>query len=276
VIERLKTRVGVSALCRCLGYSRQGYYQRLTLEARREALSQGTLKQVQELRRDQPVVGGRKLHRMIQPSGLGRDRFFELLRREGLLIKPRRSFRRTTYPGGRRFPNIARTFKVRRPGELLVSDITYLDTQEGFCYLFLTTDYYSRKVVGYALRRDLTAQGAREALAMALKSVPSGGVHHSDRGWQYSAQSFQQLLESHGIRPSMTEEEHVYENAVAERINGILKYELGLRYRLESFEAAKKVVAHAVAIYNTKRLHTSLAYKTPSQAFAESVNYSRT
>ena len=264
------------ALCGCLGYSRQGYYRRLALEAKRQAQADVVLRQVREIRLEQPEVGGRKLYRMIRPTGYGRDRFFRLLREECLLIKPRRSFRRTTWAGPKRFRNLTKDLVVRRVGELMVSDITYLETEQGFCYLFLTTDYHSRKIVGYALRRDLTSQGNMDATTMAFGSVPAGGIHHSDRGWQYSAEPFRRLLQAHAVHSSMTEEDHVYENAVAERINGILKYELGLRYRFASFTDALKAVQHAVRIYNDKRLHVSLDYKTPSQVFSESVNYFRT
>jgi len=261
----------IAALCQCFGYSRQGFYKRLALENRQREQGEAAVAAVRQIRQRQPRVGGRKLYRMIQPEGYGRDRFFDLLREEELLIEQRRSYRRTTYAGRCHFPNLVRDVCVERVGDVVVSDITYLETDEGFRYLFLTTDLYSRKIVGYALSRDLTSAGAQKAMQMALRELPSGDIHHSDRGWQYGAGAFQELLNEHGMRPSMTEEDHVYENSVAERVNGILKTEFLLGGCPPTVAVLEKLVAQAIYVYNNERLHTSLGYKTPAEVWAENL-----
>ena len=144
-------------------------------------------------------------------------------------------------------------------------DITYIETQEGFGYLFLITEQFSRKIVGYDFNISLSIEGALAALRMALRqsSVGSSLIHHSDRGIQYCSHDYVELLESHGARISMTEENHVYENAMAERVNGILKTELIGNTRDVPFDEAKWIIHEAISIYNNERLHMSLNYKTP-------------
>jgi transposase InsO family protein len=271
-------QVSLKALCQVYGYSRQAYYKRQAAKERRQHNESDLLNQVHKIRADQPKVGGRKLYKALQPQHYGRDRFFEFLRMHGLLVKRRRGGRRTTYCGRTRFPNRIRNVPVTRTGQVLVSDITYLESEEGFCYLFLTTDLYSRKIIGWQLRRDLTATGSVYALEQAAAQIPGpqGTIHHSDRGWQYGAHEFRAVIETKGMHSSMTEEDHVYENAVAERINGILKHELGLRYRYPSWQQLYEAVRRAIHTYNNKRLHQSLGYITPAEMFKKGVNYSRT
>ena len=149
----------------------------------------------------------------------------------------------------------------------MVTDITYLRTLEGFCYLSLLMDLYSRKVIGYHVSKSLAVEGSVKALRMALRGIEAskGMIHHSDRGIQYCSKAYSGLLRTRGVSISMTEEDHVYENANAERLNGILKQELGLGSVMQSFNVAKKLVREAIDLYNNKRLHLALNYRTPAE-----------
>lgn len=269
VVRGLRDIGSVRGLCDVLGYSRQAYYKREGVTAKREQQEDAVVAAVCAIRRRQPRVGGRKLLRMMEPSGYGRDRFFRLLRERNLLVQRRRGRRRTTYAGRTYFPNLLRHKPVNRVGQVVVADITYLETEEGFSYLFLVTDYHSRKIVGWDLRRDMTSQGSVNALRQAIRQLPenTGTIHHSDRGWQYSSGEFRGLIREHGMSISMTEEDHVYENALAERVNGILKQEFYLGERMRSHAAAAKCVEQAITIYNNERLHTSIGYVTPAKKF---------
>jgi transposase InsO family protein len=229
---------------------------------------------VKKIRRRQPRVGTRKLHRMVnerlKPDGIeiGRDRLFELLRAHNLLIRRRRHPKQTTWSGHRlhKYGNLIRDLELNRPNQVYVADITYLQTLEGFCYLALITDAYSRKIVGYDVSRNLCFEGCLRALQMALAplSGPLQLIHHSDRGIQYCSHAYVDVLTQHGVQISMTEELHVYENAKAERVNGILKSEFLLGECLASIDLAEKMVKDAIEIYNNERLHLSLNYQTPA------------
>ncbi len=203
---------------------------------------------------------------------LGRDRLFDTLRRHQLLIRHRKNYRRTTnsFHYLRKYPNRIKDREVTAPNQVFVSDITYLDTLEGFCYLSLVTDLHSRKIVGWKLSQSLSFEGCQEALKMALSNVeqPEKLTHHSDRGLQYCSKGYVEILEAKNIQISMTEENHVYENATAERVNGILKSEFLLGAKLRSFQHAGLLTAQAIRTYNEKRLHTSLKYRTPAQCYA--------
>jgi transposase InsO family protein len=229
---------------------------------------------VKKIRRRQPRVGTRKLHRMVnerlKPDGIeiGRDRLFELLRAHNLLIRRRRHPKQTTWSGHRlrKYGNLIRDLELNRPNQVYVADITYLQTLEGFCYLALITDAYSRKIVGYDVSRNLCFEGCLRALQMALAQLsgPLQLIHHSDRGIQYCSHAYVDVLTQHGVQISMTEELHVYENAKAERVNGILKSEFLLGECLASIDLAEKMVKDAIEIYNNERLHLSLNYQTPA------------
>jgi len=157
-----------------------------------------------------------------------------------------------------------------RPNQVFVSDITYLQTQEGFCYLALVTDFFSRKIVGWDLSRSLSIESSQRALLQALSRVldTAALIHHSDRGIQYCSQGYVDILTNKNVMISMTEENHCYENAVAERLNGILKDEFSLGQILASFKTAQKLTQEAIHSYNNERPHSSLFYKTPSQCYA--------
>ena len=228
---------------------------------------------VLKVRRRQPKVGTRKLQVHVnrqlsaQCIRVGRDRLFELLRLWGLLIRSRRNFKRTTNSQHRfkTYKNLIWDKHPQRPNEIYVADITYIRTRKGFCYLFLIMDMYSRKIVGYHVSHSLAFEGALQALRMALKQRPDGQplIHHSDRGLQYCCDDYIGLLKKHGVDISMTEDNHVYENAFAERLNGILKSEFFLNRQFPTLQTVRRVVAESVDIYNKERLHLNLKLRTP-------------
>jgi putative transposase len=230
---------------------------------------------VHAVRRRHPRIGGKKLyHRLREDIGvagikMGRDKFFELLARQSLLVKRRRKYISTTdsYHRFRVYRNLLKGSRLTRAHQGWVSDITYIRTGRDFSYLFLITDAFSRKIVGWNLSDSLKIGGAIKALKMAIRQCPrtKGLVHHSDRGIQYCSKAYVELLNRAGIRISMTEENHCYENAMAERMNGILKQEYGLDETFLSASGAGKAVKEAVLSYNTDRPHWSLKMATPQQ-----------
>lgn len=269
----------VSSLCRAVGLSRQCYYKGRRQRRRQEVDEEAIVELVKAERRVQPRLGGRKLMVVLKGDmdemgiGVGRDRFFAILRREGLLVPRRRGRARTTDSrhAFRTYPNLYREAEIKGVHEAWLSDLTYVRTEEGFAYVSVLSDAYSRKIVGYATERTLEASGSVRALRMALGQLPPGAhpVHHSDRGVQYCCWAYVETLEGRGLSVSMTEEDHCYENAQAERLNGILKQEYGLGGCLRSRRQAAKAMRQAVELYNARRPHTSLGYRTPEAVHAE-------
>ena len=255
----------MTELCECFGYSRQALYKYKLQDDQKERAM--ILKKVQTIRYNQPHVGTRKLKDHLAGQGItvGRDRLFDLLRARQLLIKPKRRYQKTTYSRHRlkTYRNLVKDHPATGPDQVYASDITYVSTDQGYQYLFLITDMYSRKIVGHCLHKDLTISGALMALQRAIKQQrkPREFIHHSDRGIQYCSHEYIRMLEHHNASVSMTEENHVYENALAERVNGILKTEL-LPRRLPR-ATAHKIVERAINIYNKQRLHNSLINRTP-------------
>lgn len=271
----------VAGLCRRAGISRQGVYKAKKVRTKKAAAEETTLRRVQEVRALHPKMGARKLLHVIAPGLLeeglerpGRDALFALLRSRGLLLEKRRAFVPRTTESRHRFPkheNLLRKEdyeEPKGPGELLLSDITYLRTEEGFLYLALVMDGFSRKIVGYNAGESLEMEGAKQALTMALRSLAKGQkpIHHSDRGCQYACHGYTGVLEKRGCRISMTEENHCYENAKAERLNGILKTEYGLSQTFRTKAEAKAAAREATGLYNTGRPHLSLGMRTPEEA----------
>lgn len=265
----------LATLCRLLGVTRQAYYQQRTRIERSAIQKSLLLDEVVKIREEQKRIGVRKLFfltaekRLEHGITMGRDGFFSMMREEGLLVRKRRSRKpRTTFssPWMKRYPNLAREFCPSAPNQLWVSDITYIRVRKGFAYLSLVTDAYSRKIVGYDLCRDLSAKGCVAALAMALDHNPDRSrlIHHSDRGLQYYSNAYMKML-GNDIRISMTEKGDPLENAIAERVNGILKAEL-LERRFESIAEARLEVARAVSTYNHLRPHLSVDMLTPAVA----------
>lgn len=226
-----------------------------------------------------PRIGTRKLHYMLTETlqkhdiSMGRNKLFDLLAEYGMLVRRRKRRRISTTDSNhpfRKYPNLIKELQVLRPNHLWVSDITYISLSDKFCYLNLVTDAYSRKIVGYCLHPTLKKEGTLYALKMALRTLPveSQGplIHHSDRGLQYCCSEYIALLESRQISISMTEKGDPYENAVAERVNGILKSEFELDKGFDSIEQAKETVSKVITIYNEQRPHSSCNYLTPKQA----------
>lgn len=220
-----------------------------------------------------PRLGTRKVYYLLKESlranriKLGRDALFDFLRSERLLIRPRRSYTKTTWSKHwlRKHPNLLNTVKAYRAEQVWVSDITHIATRTGNTYLSLITDAFSRKIVGHYLSDDLRTEGVAQALRLAIKrrktDLPL--IHHSDRGIQYCSQEYQAILGKNKIKPSMTDGYDCYQNALAERVNGILKDEF-LIATCEDKHQLRKVIDQSIQIYNTMRPHLNLGYKTPT------------
>ena len=254
--------------------SRQNYYRRRQARERRQVDEQLVVELVKQERQLQPRLGTRKLYYLFKEQfveagvKLGRDRMFEILGKQELLVEARIS----EYPGTTTsyhnlpvFKNLIKDREVSRPNEVWVGDLTYLRTEEGFMYLALLTDKGSRKIVGYHCGDTLEAVGCVRALEMALREMPEGlrPIHHSDRGSQYCCHEYVSRLESHKLPISMTEKNHCAENALAERMNGILKSEYGLGRRFKTKAYLLLAVEQAVALYNRRRPHGSLGNRFP-------------
>ena len=221
-----------------------------------------------------PRLGTRKLYFLLKPKleqldiKIGRDALFTYLRENNLLVKPKRSYTKTTYSRHwmKKHPNLLQDLAIKRPEQVFVSDITYVESDEGVHYLSLVTDASSRKIMGHELSHKMKASDTVKALEQAVKNRQSTLplLHHSDRGSQYCSTLYQDVLNKHQIKPSMTDGYDCYQNALAERINGILKQEF-LIYRCKTFEDLQVLVKESVDVYNQLRPHLSLGMKTPNE-----------
>ncbi len=240
--------------------------------------SNALLELVRPIRAYMPRIGGKKLHFMLQDKmnekalKIGRDRFFNWLREQDLLIRPKRMYIHTTQSNHRFWihENLTHTITVDSANKLWVSDITYIRTREGFCYLALITDAYSRKIVGYDVSDSLELEGCRRALKTAIQTASNLNqlVHHSDRGFQYCSNQYTDLLKEKGIQISMAAKGNCYENALAERVNGILKNEFNLDFTFKTKELAYKAVHQSIYIYNQLRPHWAINLLTPQERHA--------
>ena len=266
----------VSRMCAEVGISRQAYYKGRRVRRRKEVDEKLVVELVQRERQLQPRLGTRKLKVLLDEewaqSGVhvGRDRLFEVLRAQELLVpkkKPRGVRTTNSGHGYRKYDNLLQDMIVNESHQAWVSDLTYVRTLEGWLFVSLISDVWSHKIVGYADHETLEARGCVQALEMALGQLPASSkvVHHSDRGVQYCCWEYVQILESHGVTVSMTEENHCYENAQAERLNGILKQEYGLGETLRTKAQARALLKQAVYLYNTRRPHMSLNYRIPAR-----------
>ena len=256
------------------GMSRQNYYAARRLRQSRQVDEELILELVRR-ERLQPRLGGRKLLHLLSADleeagvSIGRDRFFELLAESGLLVvpkpgKPHTTNSRHSLPV---FRNLLLGKVLKGPNEAWVSDLTYIRTEEGFLYAALITDGYSRKIIGTHIGDSLEAEGCLSALEQALEALPAGKrpIHHSDRGCQYCCHEYVERLLMRGLVVSMTEVMHCYENAQAERVNGILKQEYELDRRFCTKTQAKKAFEQAVWLYNHRRPHLKLNYRFPAE-----------
>jgi transposase InsO family protein len=233
-----------------------------------------------------PRLGTRKIYHLIGPalqrSGLkcGRDKLFELMRYYDLQIKPRRRYIQTTNSKHwmRKWPNIIKDKQAAEPDQIWVSDITYIKTEEGTCYLNLTTDKFSRKIVGYAVEDNMETESMIAALKMANDqrvNKHKNTIHHSDRGVQYCSKDYTQMAKANKIKLSMTENGDPYENALAERMNRTIKEEFGLDRIMKSKEQVKQMIPECIFLYNTKRPHLALKMKTPEEVYNEKISATR-
>lgn len=255
------------------GISRQSVYQQESRSRKRikELVKVKTM--VQTIRMEMPRLGTRKLYYLLKSSfeanyiKIGRDGLFDYLGSENMLIKPKKNYTSTTNSKHwlKKHPNLFESMEVIRPEQAFVSDITYLKSREKTHYLSLVTDSYTRKIMGYKLSDNMNAENVVQAFDMAIKERTTSHelIHHSDRGVQYASEVYQNKLKAGSILPSMTDGYDCYQNALAERINGILKQEF-LFHKCNNRNELEKLVKESIEIYNEKRPHLSLGMKTPN------------
>jgi len=274
--------MSVTILCGLLGYSKQAYYKRIGNLGQHHLEESLVIELIKQKRKIWKKGSGRNLHACLQKDfkrhniKIGRDKFFDLLGRNHLLIPGRRRRTRTTfsYHHFHKYPNLIKDIVPNRPNQVIVSDITYiwLKDAQGFCYLFLITDMYSRKILGYCLSEDLKTTSAIKALKMATKnmSVLKGCIHHSDRGIQYCSYDYTDHLQGNKMLISMTENGDPLENPIAERVNRTIKEEFTEERTLSfaNFSEAKRKINHYIKFYNEERPHRSIEMLTPSQAYS--------
>jgi putative transposase len=269
--------VNITHFCRLFGISRQGYYQRVKRYNQAQKVQKQVVELVKEKRKRHKHKGGKKTHKELRPeftqAGIkcGRDKFFDILRQENLLVKYRKRFVKTTQSKHMfyKYPNLIKDMDINRAEQAFVSDITYIRTKQGFMYLFLITDAYSKQIMGWDLSDNMKTINAIKALKMAIKDrqYPERNlIHHSDRGFQYCNPSYIKVLVDNEIGISMTTKYDPYENAVAERVNGILKTEYEIGDGFVGQKDAKREIKHAIWLYNTDRPHMSCHGLTPELA----------
>jgi transposase InsO family protein len=260
--------------CNLFGIDRQVYYRKIQCRKIKQDRAQLVVNMVLEIRAQMPRIGSKKLYYLLNQDlkilKIGRDKFIDILRANHLLILPKRSYHITTnsHHRFRKYKNQLLDLQINQPEQVWVSDITYIGKREKPCYLSLITDAYSKKIVGYNVSDNLNTQSSLVALRLAIKQRKNKQmplIHHSDRGLQYCANEYQQILYKNGIQPSMTQNSDPYENAVAERINGILKQEFYIDKYNKDLSIMKQIIKETVDIYNEKRPHLSNHMLTPNQ-----------
>ena len=262
--------------------TRQNFYAQRKCRQRKEINEELIVHLVKEQKKLHPQMGGRKMRHILQKDlrttnvQIGRDLWFELLKRNGLLVERRKTFHPKTTNSNHYLPTFKNLLKgkiIDAPNQAWVGDITYIRTRQGFMYASLITDCYSRKIVGSHIDDKLEADGCLKSLEMAIRSLPQNQtpIHHSDRGSQYCSHRYVKKAQKGGLKLSMTEENHCYENAMAERINGILKYEYGLKTDFKTKAQARRAFKQAVFIYNHLRPHLSLEYAIPAEVHQQKV-----
>ncbi|WP_179022534.1 IS3 family transposase [Winogradskyella forsetii] len=275
--EKAKGSTSLTTITHCFGLKRDAYYKYKLRADKRLRLEQQIIEIVRKRRKSLPREGVRKLEKSLKDDfekanlKVGRDTLFKVLRKYNMLTLRKKTSARTTnsYHRFYKYNNLIKDMEVTRPNQVWVSDITYIRTVKGFCYLALITDMYSRKIVGYDLSDSLELKGCVRALNKAIYQAKDIKqlIHHSDRGIQYCSNQYTQILKSKKIDISMTEENHCYENAIAERVNGILKDEFYLDQTFDNVAHAKRAAKNAINLYNEIRLHLSLDYKTPNMVY---------
>ena len=269
--------ISIGVICRWFGISRQAYYQHERNLSEEVLQCDILLEEVREIRKDHPRMGVRKLQERLRPFmhenriKIGRDALFDLLSAHKMLVRRRKRHVKTTnsYHWLKKHPNLIVDFTPSKPNELWVSDITYWKIQGQFVYISLITDAYSRKIIGYHLSENLQSDGTIKALEMSLSDLEkrteiSGKlIHHSDRGGQYCSTQYVNLLKKNHIEISMTQERDPSENAIAERVNGIIKDEYLLNYKCKNIDEARKLLDRVIYLYNRERPHSSIGNLVP-------------
>ena len=265
--------------CTLFGIDRQVYYRKIKRRKKRLSNASKVVVMVLEIRQDMPRIGAKKLYFLLNNElkqlRIGRDKFLDILRANHLLIMPKCSYHITTnsHHRFRKHKNQILDLQITRPEQVWVSDITYIGKREKPCYLSLITDAYSKRIMGFSVADNMNTENNLVALKSAVKQRKNKGlplVHHSDRGLQYCATEYQELLDKSDIKCSMTQNSDPYENAVAERINGILKQEFDLDKYHQDLPVMKKIVKEAIEVYNDKRPHYSNLMLTPNQMHQQS------
>jgi transposase InsO family protein len=260
--------------CTLFGIDRQVYYRKIKRRIIKQDKAQLVVTMVLEIRILMPRIGAKKLYYLLSNDlktlKIGRDKFIDILRANHLLILPKRSYHITTnsHHRFRKYKNQLLDLQINKPEQVWVSDITYIGKREKPCYLSLITDAYSKKIVGYNVSDNLNTQSSLVALRLAIKQRKNKEmplIHHSDRGLQYCSNEYQKILNKNEIQPSMTQNSDPYENAVAERINGILKQEFNIDKYNKDLPIMKQIIKETVEIYNEKRPHLSNHMLTPNQ-----------
>ena len=279
-MKRNYPRVGVGLLCRLLGKTRHAYYDHIWRRNNTVVKEHIVLQLVHELRSSLPRLGTRKLHHMLEPLlrehniMIGRDYLFNLLQDHKLLIRQRKRKIITTNSRHwmKKYSNLVKGIKIIRPEQVWVSDITYIRMVNQWGYLSLITDACSRRIMGWAFRQDMEAQGCIDALEMALKDriYNEPLIHHSDRGSQYCSKNYVGMLINNNVAISMTENGDPYENALAERMNGIIKLEFNLYNSQAGYEHTKLLIQKSIEAYNQLRPHGSCDNLTPDKAHLRS------
>lgn len=256
------------------GLNRQVYYRSTKRSKACRNKAEQVVDLVEDIRIKMPKLGGRKLYFLLSEPlkelKIGRDKFFNILRANHLLIIPKRSYHVTTnsHHRFRKHKNLVSDYQVTKPNQVWVADITYIGNRKNPSYLSLITDAYSKKIVGHHVAENLTTEGSLLALKKAVNHTnlkEKSIIHHSDRGLQYCSDEYQKILEKNNISCSMTQNSDPYENAVAERINGILKQEFDIdKFDVET-KIKRKIVDESIKIYNELRPHFSNHYLTPNQ-----------
>lgn len=265
-------------MCKLLGYSPQAYHKHNKKQWVKQLEERLIIEQIDGIRKQQPRCGGRKLFIELQPFfhqhniSIGRDKFFDLLKRNKLLVRKTKRNIYTTLSKHHyhRYPNLVKGFSPMKAHELWVADITYIPLKERFAYLFLITDAYSRKIVGFYVSDDMKVSSAVIALKKALAQKPPETIviHHSDRGIQYCSTEYVNLLLEHNAMISMTDNGDPLENAIAERVNGILKTELISSY-YNTIDEASVHISRCITVYNYRRRHSSLNYQIPNEVHTQ-------
>lgn len=268
--------ISIVDLCSWFGVTRQAYYQNKHRISQIATEQEILILEIQGIRNKHKYMGGRKLFGKLEgfmdehQIKMGRDAFFDLLKNNGLLVRKRKRYHITTNSNHwmRKYPNLIKEMEPMGPNHIWVSDITYWKTKGGHYYISFITDAYSRKIVGYQVAQTMEAIESIYALKMALKGIgigASGLIHHSDRGSQYCSAGYVDLLKKKNIQISMTENGDPLENAIAERLNGIIKGEYLIDYHINSIEEAESVLISVVGLYNEERPHSSVSNMVPSQ-----------